>query len=84
MKRAAIALALSTAGCATAPKPYPPQADLQALAEVKPKPTAAILTDPAANDRYNAALESWGDRLSAAGLRLCRYFKAQGMTVECP
>lgn len=70
--------------CATKPAPMPPRADLIALVEPKPKPTAVILTDPAASDRYNSAVESWGERLSSAGLRLCRYFAATGMDVDCP
>ncbi|WP_157081354.1 hypothetical protein [Sphingomonas koreensis] len=33
---------------------------------------------------YNASVESWGDRLHAAGGRLCRYFRDIGMKIECP
>lgn len=55
-----------------------------AAVESKPLPTEAIVTDPAASARYNASVEAWGDRLRSAGLRLCRYFKATGMRVDCP
>lgn len=58
---------------------YPAVADINAVTEKKPLPPATILTDPAANDRYNSALEAYGDRLHAAGLRLCRYFQRTGM-----
>lgn len=79
MRRFTCLALLTLAACATTPAPYPPRADVQALAEHKPKPSAAILTDPAASDRYNSAVEGWGDRLHSAGKRLCRYFAATGM-----
>ena len=70
-------------GCATA-RDFPPRQDLQAATETKPLPPASILTDPSANDHYNAQLEAWGERVQAAGVRLCRYFKAKGMEIDCP
>jgi hypothetical protein len=42
-----------------------------------------IVTDPAASALYNSRLEGWGDRLRAGGVRLCKFFKAQGMPVDC-
>lgn len=63
----------------------PPRADLKALTEQKPAPTDDIATDPAAEARYNVAVETWGDRLSSAGARLCRFFAAQGAKdLDCP
>lgn len=63
-----------------------PSAELQAAIEPKPQPTAAILTSDQASEDYNAALEGWGDRVSAAGGRICRWFKRAGAKVpfECP
>lgn len=63
---------------------FPPRAELQAVTETKPIPPASILTDTTASDRYNAQLEAWGERVQAAGVRLCRYFKSKGMQVACP
>ncbi|MCW1431414.1 hypothetical protein [Novosphingobium sp. JCM 18896] len=83
MKRA-IVLCLAVAGCASKPLPFPPRADVVAMTEAKPKPGADVLTDPAANDRYNSVLEARGDRLYAAGVRLCRFFRDTGMDVDCP
>jgi len=54
------------------------------VTEKKPAPTDDIVTDPKASALYNASVESWGDRVSAAGGRLCRFFKARGMAVGCP
>lgn len=71
------------AGCRSA-NDFPPTADVQAAIERKPVPPASILTDPGASDRYNAQLEAWGERVQAAGVRLCLYFRAQGMAVDCP
>lgn len=75
--------ALVLAGCRSA-NDFPPTADVQAATERKPVPPASILTDPGASDQYNARLEAWGERVQAAGVRLCRYFKARGMAVDCP
>jgi len=83
VKRSVVIFIFALTGCATPPAVHPPQADVQALIEAKPKPTGAILTDPAASDRYNSAVESWGNRIHAAGVRLCQYYKAQGMDVTC-
>ena len=63
---------------------FPDARELQAVTEPKPKPPVDILTDPEASDRYSSALESWGDRLWSAGSRLCRFFREQGMGVQCP
>jgi len=62
---------------------FPAAADLVAVTEAKPKPSPDILTDPAASDRYGASVESWGERVQAAGVRLCKFFVAQGMKVGC-
>lgn len=71
------------AGCKSVPD-FPPPADVEAATETKPVPPTTILTDPTASDRYNAELESWGERVQAAGMKLCRYFKGKGMAVNCP
>lgn len=69
---------LLASGCATSGG-YPPLADLKAVTEAKPVPGDEIATDPVAEAHYNADVESWGDRLSAAGARLCRFFEAVKM-----
>ena len=71
------------AGCKST-QDFPPKTDVKAVTETKPVPPTTILTDPTASDRYNAELENWGERVQAAGVRLCRYFKAKGMQVDCP
>lgn len=61
----------------------PPIADIHAATEAKPRPTSDILTDPAADARYNAAVEGWGERVRAAGVRVCRFYQRVGVKVEC-
>jgi hypothetical protein len=61
----------------------PPPEDLRAVIEVKPKPPVSILTDSTASDSYNAEVEEWGERLRAAGMRLCLFYSAQGSPVDC-
>lgn len=78
-----ILLAVSTAACTTTGG-YPPLADIQSVTERKPAPTSAILTDPAADARYNASLEATLDRVHAAAMRLCRFYARTGMDgVDC-
>ena len=49
------------------------------MTEAKPIPSDAIATDPQVEAQYNADVESWGDRVSAAGGRLCRFFAGVDM-----
>ncbi len=79
-----LALPLAVSGCVGPASRFPPSADLIAVTEEKPKPTAEIARSAKANADYNASVESWGDRLNAAGGRLCRFFRDLGMTVDCP
>lgn len=58
---------------------FPPAVDVAAVTEKKPLPTPDIVTDAAANERYNAAVELWGDRVRAAGVRICKWAKDMGM-----
>jgi hypothetical protein len=58
---------------------------MKAVTEAKPIPGDDIATDPVAEAHYNAAVESWGDRLQAAGARLCRFYARTGMKgLVCP
>jgi hypothetical protein len=55
------------------------------VTEAKPLPGDEIATDPVAEAHYNASVESWGERLRSAGVRLCRFFDATGMKgLDCP
>lgn len=75
--------AFMTINACTTTGSHPPRADIQAITEAKPIPPPEILTDPVASDRHNNAIESWGERLHSAGLRLCRYYKRTGVDVSC-
>lgn len=61
----------------------PPAADIEAVTAPKPKPSGDIVNDDTAAARHSEALESWGESLSAAGHRLCRWFRDAGYAVEC-
>ncbi len=95
MRRRVALLALppllsAVSGCAERVRPATPSsvsaADVKAVIEAKPVPGDNILTDTKAADRYNAALELWGERLWRAGARICRAIVADGMKLpfECP
>jgi hypothetical protein len=63
----------------------PPVADLTAVTEPKPVPSDDIATSDQANADYNASVEGWGDRISAAGGRLCRWTKTTyKLRIDCP
>jgi len=75
-----IALSLVTASCARGipVQTYPSNADLQAVTEPKPRPTPDIVTDPQANARYDAEVESYAERVQAAGVRICTWAESMG------
>lgn len=77
-------IASGCAGQGTLKASFPPYADVKAATEAKPRPSLDIATSAQASEDYNAAIEAWGDRVSAAGGRLCRYLKRVGMAVDCP
>lgn len=58
-------------------------ADVEASQAAKPRPTAAIVTDPEARERYNADVENWGDRVHDAAVRMCRWMNDRGGKFAC-
>ncbi|WEK43657.1 MAG: hypothetical protein P0Y64_02145 [Candidatus Sphingomonas colombiensis] len=56
------------------------------MIEPKPVPSDAILTDAQAAERYNVEVETWGERLSRAGARICHAIVADGapLPFACP
>lgn len=61
----------------------PPAIDIEAATEPKPLPPIEIATDPDAAVAYDEAIESWGERLRTAGVRLCLWFVDNGVDVDC-
>jgi len=55
----------------------------QTLRQIEGASGGQVITDARAEAHYNAAVESWGDRVSAAGVRLCRWFNANGAKFDC-
>lgn len=49
----------------------------------KPPPTADIVDDAKANERYNSAIEAWGEAGWAQVGRLCRWAKEHGSKEPC-
>lgn len=76
---------MAASGCANEAIPRLPVADLRAVTEAKPVPGDEIVTDETgrAAALYNSKVEGWGDRIHAAGVRLCRYARATGAKVDC-
>lgn len=76
---------LLVSGCMTPGAIPPPVADLKAVTEPKPIPTDEIATSQKAADLYSAEVESWGDRISSAGGRICRWVeRTHKVNVGCP
>lgn len=61
---------------------YPPAADLKVLEKPRLDPT--VVDSEAALDAHDIALETWGEAGWQAVARICRWAKANGMTVSCP
>jgi hypothetical protein len=83
------ACSLVASGCATRERLtpiFPPPADLQAVSEPKPRPPVEIVTSAMAAAEYDIDLELWGERVSAAGGRLCRWSVRNGakLPFDCP
>jgi hypothetical protein len=86
-----IACALPWAASGCAPREvlrpiFPPSADLEAAAEAKPVAPAEIVTSAQAAALHDVAVESWGERVSRAGGRICRWAVDNGATLPfaCP
>lgn len=80
-----IPVVLVVSACETPGSIHPPVDDLKAAVEPKPVPTAEIATSQKAADDYSASVEGWGDRISAAGGRLCRWSeRTYKIKVGCP
>ena len=80
-------LALAASACApqVIERPiFPSRADMEAVTEAKPVPPIEIVTDPEVEAQYDADLESWGERLRSAGIRLCNWSVEQGADYICP
>jgi hypothetical protein len=76
---------LLASGCASSGAIHPPADDLKAAVEPKPVPGDDIATSDQANADYSASVEGWGDRISAAGGRLCRWSeRVYKVKVGCP
>lgn len=90
LRLALLPLLLAAPGCAKqVPPPTPSSVSAALVKELqapKPQPGDDILTNDAAAARYSIAVETWGDRLSAAGGRLCRSLVRQGVALpfDCP
>ena len=61
---------------------FPPVADM--VVEARPVPTPEILTSEAAADAFDASLKAWGRRGWQKVGRICRWSKANGLSIECP
>lgn len=79
------AVLLLVPGCAhrePIPRVFPPAADLK----VQPKPQLKPedVASEAALDAHDIALEAWGEAGWRQVARICRWAKANGMTIDCP
>ena len=73
-------------GCATSGGFHLPADDLKAVTESKPVPSDEIATSQKAADQFSESIEAWGNRISAAGGRLCRYTERTtgNLPFQCP
>lgn len=81
--------ALAVSGCG--PKErlqpiYPPSADIKAATTPKPVAGPEIVTSAQAAAEYDIAVEAWGETVSKAGGRICRWAVNNGakLPFDCP
>jgi hypothetical protein len=85
LKRIAIPAALVLLAACKTTSAFPPAKDIAEVTERKPAPKGEILTDADAGDLYDSDIEAWGERVRAAGMRLCRFYERTGMPdIACP
>ncbi|WP_291537849.1 hypothetical protein [Brevundimonas sp.] len=76
-------LGAAVASCGTPGAAFPPATDLRV--QPKPVPPDEVLTSRIAGERYDNAVEAWGEEGWATVGRLCRFFDAMGMKgLSCP
>lgn len=65
---------------------FPPSADLQSVTSPKPVAPPEIVTSAQAAAEYDIAVETWGDTVSKAGARICRWAVNNGAKLDfvCP
>ena len=78
-----VSAAVAVASCTTPGSSFPPAADL--AVQPKPVPTVEVLTSRIAGEKYDNAVEAWGEAGWATVGRLCRFFDHMGMPdLDCP
>lgn len=78
-----VSLGVGVASCAKPVGAYPPVSDLRV--EPKPVPPDDVLTSRIAGERYDNAVEGWGEAGWLQVGRLCRFFDELGMEgLSCP
>lgn len=80
-----LAALLLASACATPGAIPPPADDLKAVVEPKPIPSDETAVSQEAHEQHSRAIEGWGDRISAAGGRLCRWTaRTHKLKLDCP
>lgn len=78
-----VSLGAGVANCGTRGAAYPPASDLRV--EPKPVPADDVLTSRMAGERYDNAVDAWGEAGWLQVGRLCRFFDELGMKgLSCP
>ena len=84
MKLTLLVPLLLASGCSKqALQLHPPAIDVEATTESKPIPSVEAVTDATAKARDDEAIESWGERVQAAGVRVCNWLNENGGEFEC-
>ena len=65
---------------------FPPSADLKSVTSPKPVAGPEIVTSAQAAAEYDIAVETWGETVSKAGGRICRWAVNNGAKLDfvCP
>lgn len=73
---------VAVASCATPVLIQPPVESLRV--EPKPVPSEDVLTSRIAGEQHDNAVEAWGEKGWSFVAEQCRFWKRQGMDLDCP
>mgnify|MGYP001810606010 CR=1 FL=1 len=75
-------LGVAVASCETPGAIFPPADSLRV--EPKPVPPDDVLPSRIAGERHDNAVEAWGEKGWSFVAEQCRFWKRQGMDLDCP
>ena len=77
-----VSCGVAVASCETPGATFPPAESLRV--QSKPVPPDDVLTSRIEGERHDNAVDAWGERGWSFVGEQCRFWKRQGMDLDCP